>query len=117
MQTLDNLAINEMLIDDFVDIRLIVVLVPNALRINNHDRALSAAIKTAGSIYADFFQLQRFNTLLGIVAKSLGIMLHTVCFALGFVALIGTKKYVMFVKVSHAGSLPVDLCSPQKPAL
>jgi hypothetical protein len=117
LQSLDNLTLNQMLLNDFINIGLIVVLIPNTLRVNHHHWALSASVQTTGIINTDFFQLQVLDPLFSMVTQTLGIMLHAIRFTLGIVTLMRAKKYVIFVKVSHASSLPVDVQSQQKPTL
>lgn len=89
---------DQVLLDDFVDIFLVDVAVPDRFRINDHDRSLGTAVQAAGGVdthAALSCDAQLFAAVLGIIPQLLRpILLAALTTAL---ALIGTEKNMMFV--------------------
>jgi hypothetical protein len=77
-------------IDDFIDVMVVDVGVPGALRVNYEDRTFFATIQTAGLIDADLaaaaeaqfldarFQvlLRRVRTFIGATCAAVGALIH-----------------------------------------
>ena len=88
-----------MLINDLVDIFLVNIGIPGALRINHHDRALFAAVQASGfvdSYLALAVQVELFQALLRV-------FLRFFCAAIGatgapIIARINAEKNVMLIE-------------------
>ena len=98
MQSFNGLAIDEMTVDDFVNISLAVIAIPDALWIDGDRRAFVAASHAAGRVDADtagHSQSELFDPVLGIVPHCRRIMI----LATGptVLTLVGTEKNMIFV--------------------
>jgi hypothetical protein len=101
-QSLDDAAVNQMLLNDFLDVFLINVAVPDFFRVNDDDRTLVAAIHATRLVDADpatAFELQLADAVLGVGLSRCGTQI--VAAALAVATLVATEKYVVFV-VTHA---------------
>jgi len=101
-QAFDNFSVFQVGLDNFINIFLIDVGVPDFFRVDDDDWAFIATIKAAGIIDTDFSfagQPEFLDTLLGVVAHFLGVMIVAAACAIG--ALVDTKENVMLI-VTHA---------------
>ena len=97
LQPLYHAAILQMLGDNFVDVILTTIAVPNLFRVNHHHRAFTATIETAGIIDAYptlAMQTQLLDPLLGVFAYFAGIV---VLAAILGIAVMGTEKCVVLI--------------------
>ena len=98
---LDHAALNEVLIDDFVDIGMIDVLVPGLFRIDDQHGPILAAVQAACRVDTDLSwpaNPQLLAALLGVVAQFLGAAVITGLAPI--IALVGAEKDVVLV-VAH----------------
>ena len=87
--------------NDFVDIVLVDVGVPDVVRIDDHHRAFGTTVHATRQINAHpafAAQVQLLDAILGVAANTLRVML--VAALASVVALIDTEKYVMLV-ITH----------------
>jgi hypothetical protein len=76
LQALNHPPVDQVLIDDFVNILLIDIAVPDVVGIDHYDRTFTAAIQTPGSIDTDFAgtgDTQFLAALFRVIAHCLGI--------------------------------------------
>src|SRR5690349_4222646 len=100
-QPLYDAAVDEMLLDDFVNVFLVDVRVPDRFRIHDHHRTFFASVHAAGLIDANFFlarQAKLLDAALGIVTHLLRTMVVTA--RAGIVALVAAEEYVIAV-IAH----------------
>jgi len=102
LQALDHSPVYQMFFDDFIDIFLIDIGVPDVIWVDHGDRSFAATIQATGDIHPDrafaFGYTQFFGALFGVISHCLRIILLT---TLGSVlAQIGAKKDVPLI-VSH----------------
>jgi hypothetical protein len=108
-QAFDNLPADDMDVDDFVDIFIVDVGVPDTFRINHHCRSLFAALKAAGFVDPHFAfagQAELLDAALGVFLCSLGAAVGaTNPVARG--TLVQAEKYMVFVKrfIAHGNIL------------
>src|SRR5690606_18127172 len=105
-QALHRFPTHEMRVDDVIDIALVDIGVPDAFRVDDHDRPFLAAVQAAGLVDAHL-ACSRESQLLDALLR---IFLHGLCIAVGATGAIGpgralvqTEKYVVTV-VAHCGS-------------
>lgn len=95
------MSAEQVLIDDFIDILLINIAVPDRFRIHDHDRPLLAAIQTAGLVDANFAgagHAERLDALLAVVPDPAGAMILAT--SLATVALVTAEENMTLV-VTH----------------
>lgn len=101
-QSLNDSSIFQVFLDDFVDVLFIHICVPDIFRVDHNDRSLIATVKTSSVVDAYSLTLavepQCFDTFLGVIAHSLGIVIITA--QRSCLALVYTKKYMSLV-VAH----------------
>lgn len=101
LQTLDDSPVFQMLLDDFTDIGLIGIAVPDRIGIDDQHGTFLAAVETAGVVDTAFSRaghFELFQAIFRIIAKLPGIVILATSRAV--LALIGAKKYMVF-KVTH----------------
>jgi hypothetical protein len=101
-QTFNDIAFDQMLIDDFINVVFIDIGIPGFIRVNHDNRPFIAAIQATCIVDADFLlatQFQGFNTLFGIIAQFLSAEIVT-AFGTAF-ALIGAKKDMILI-IAHS---------------
>ena len=97
-QTLDDLAVFEVGVDNFVNVGVVDEAVPDGFGVDHGDRAAGAAVQAARFVDADLAdaaQALLFNPHFAVVKARLGMVLGAAFFT-GF-ALIEAKKNVAFV--------------------
>jgi hypothetical protein len=90
---------NQIDVDDFIDIALVNIGVPRALRINDQDWALFATIKATGFVNANFalaIHVELFDTTFGVLLRGLRTIFGTALTTI--IAVIQTEEHV-FLKV------------------
>ena len=97
-----------MLFEDFVDVGLVHVGVPDPFGVDDEQRALVAAVHAAGAVDAAFafaVQASLLDLFFQVVAHALAA---GVAAALGaVVALVGAEKDVVLeMRISHPGAVP-----------
>lgn len=102
LQALDNPAMQQVLLDDFVDIFPIHVGVPDTFRVDDDYRSFLTAVKTSCRVDTDAplaRKPQRLAALLGIVTHGLRIKALAACTAIR--ALVDTEKNVITIIVHN----------------
>jgi hypothetical protein len=102
LQAFDNPAMQQVLLDDFVDIFPIHVGVPDAFRVDDDYRPFLAAVKTSCRVDPDtplVRKSQCLAALLGIVTHGLRIKALSTCAAIR--ALVDTEKNVITIIVHN----------------
>jgi hypothetical protein len=97
-QALHHLAIFQVRLDNFVNILLVDIRVPHALRVNHRHGAGGTAVQAAGLVDAHLTRASQssfFHTLFAAVKTGLGLVLCAAGFAV--LALVETEKNVMRV--------------------
>jgi hypothetical protein len=106
LQALDNAPLFQMDIEDFVDVGLIDIGVPDTFRVDHQHRPLVAAIHAARAVDAAFpfaVEVGLFDFFLEVVAHGLSTCRATASGAI--VALVGAEKHVVLeIRVSHQKS-------------
>jgi hypothetical protein len=103
-KTLHNLAIFDVAIDNFIDIFLINIGVPDTFRINYTNRSLLATIKATGLINPDFTltgHTQRLYPVLCIISQIYRSTLIAGRPLGARPAIIGAEKYMSLVVLRH----------------
>lgn len=96
---------HQVLIDDLVNVVLVHIRVPNALRINHDYRAEFTAVETSGAINSQLGfagEAKRLDASFGVVAHGLGVVIGATSAAV--VALVDAEEHVVAV-VRHAHSI------------
>ena len=102
LQALDNPAMQQVILDDFVDIFPVHIGVPDAFRVDDDYRAFITAVKTSCRVDPDTplaRKPQRLAALLRIVTHGLRIIALAACTAIR--ALVDTEKNVILIIVHN----------------
>jgi hypothetical protein len=105
LQAFDDPAMLYVLGNNFVDVVLVDIGVPNGLRVYHQDRTFVATVQTAGIIDPDLAlagELERLDLILGIGAHLTGAMIVAANFAR--LALVDAEENVSLV-VTHGAQL------------
>ena len=101
LQALNHAAILNVFENDFVDVALVYVGVPNVIWIDDQHRPLGTTVQTAGEVdthLALAIEIELLDAILGVAANTLRVVLIATRAAV--VALVDTEKDVMPV-VTH----------------
>jgi hypothetical protein len=101
-QSIDDLAADDMGVDDFIDVFIIDKGVPGSLRINHHYRAFFAAFQTTRLVDANLAvtgQTELFDTFFGMFLRRLRAFVGAAGTFAGL-TLVQAKKHVVLVERS-----------------